>query len=361
VTTGLEVHASHVTWAGISFEGFPDAGISIGVHGQTASDIVIADATVTMPHGSDGIAIYHAGTVTAPAVAGLLLERVRVLGADQGVTVSSGFVSDVALVGCEIEGSTATASTDAFAVPWGDNILVNGVEIGGMGNNGIDLHATRCAVLGAHVHDVGANGIALYQGGDIVNALVHDCGQDTSVYLDVENPVATTTTCRVVSSVIAFHNRQQGGAPAYAMTVGYDDPAAPIALELTNTVFYGNPGAPVISQGTVATIRGCLFCGAANGNALEYASDASGNTQVIAATDPASALAQAGIASGNLDFAVDPLFTSPSAASIAEFRPTAASPLIDAGAVPALPPAIDLVGSTRVLGAAMDVGPLEAR
>lgn len=360
---GLEIAASRVTWSGISLEGFAANGISLGADGRTIRDIVIADATVTMPAGGDGIAIYPDQRASgAPVVDGLLLERIAVIGADLGITVSSGPVKSVAMRDIVVRNRGTRGGNsgfDAIGFESGDNVLVNGADVSAAEGDGIDLKATRVAVLNAHVHGVHMNGVKLWLGGDIVNALVYDCGADASIVLGPAAP-GPPLRYRIVNSLVAFHNRREGGAAAYAMTVGYDTPEVPIELELVNTVFYRNAGGIALSKGTRASVRSCVFFGAANGQVAEFAWDGAASRTIEASAAPA-ALAQLGAASGNLPFATDPRLADPKAASLAGFRPAPGSPLIDAGAVRAPFPALDLIGAPRVQGGKPDIGPFEVR
>lgn len=363
VRRALAIAASGATVSGISFEGFDAEGIAIGAEGATLRDIVLADVSISLAKGGDGISVWpDPGERGAPVVEGLLLERVRVEGADLGITVGAGPVKDLAirdaLVRNRAEGTSGSGS-DGIAVERGDNVLLNGVEVSGAVADGIDLKASRVAVVNAHVHHVGRNGVKLWSGGDIVNALVHDCGADASVVLEPGPPGAAPARYRLVHSMVAFHNRSSGGGRAYSLTCGYDEPAAKVSLEIAGTVFLRNPGAVVLSAGTSATIRGSAFLGAKEGAVVEFAWDGKASRS-IAASDAPGALGKVGTAAGNLPFGADPLLSDADAAALAGFRPSARSPLL--GAAPrAVPPvAVDLTGRPRPKGAAA-IGPLEGR
>ena len=360
VTYGLEIAASRVTWSGISLEGFAADGVSIGVAGRTVRDVVLADLTVSMPRGSDGIAIYPAGTSTRPVVDGLLVERVVVQGADLGFTVSTGPVRSVALVAVVVVnrgGDGSDSGSDGIAVESGDNVLLDGLEVTRASADGIDIKATRVAVVSAHVHHVVRNGIKLWRGGDVIDSLVHDTGADAAIVLDAED--GETTRYRIVNTTVAFHNRATG-ASSYSMTVAYDDPRAAVELEIAGSVFHGCTGPIAVSRGTRLSIRNSLLAPAPGGTVLEYAWDGQ-TSRTIEASQGVAALSLAGTASANLPFGTNPRFTDPDAKTIPGFRPEPGSPLVDAGVAAAPFPAYDLVRAARTQGPRPDLGPLEAR
>lgn len=355
---GLEIRASRVTWLGVSFEGFAANAIAVGLDGATVRDVVIADLTIDMPAGGDGIAVYPDHRASGmPVVDGLLVERVTVRGADQGITVGAGPARSVALRQVVVRnrgGAGGGSGADAIAVESGDNILVNGAEISGGDADGIDLKATRAAVVNAYIHDLSRNAVKLWSGGDIVGCLIHDCGADASIVLDGAG------SYRILNTTVAFHNRRAGGAAAYAMTAGYDRPRDAIALEIAGSAFWKNAGPIVLSAGTRAAIRSSLLAPGPGGAVLEYGWDGQASATIDAASG-AAALARAGTASGNLAPDADPRFAEPAPASLAGFALGAASPLREAGAAIAPFSAIDLLGAPRVVGTAPDIGPLEAR
>lgn len=366
VKNGLEVRASHATWVGVSFEGFASCGIALGKPGATVEDTVLAELSVTMPAGGDGIAVYlDQREARKPVVQGLLLERVTVEGAWLGFTVGSGPARDLALRDVVIHNRSTgggDSGRDAIGVEDADNVLVDGADISGAEGDGIDLKATRVAVLQAHVHDVDRNRIKLWKGGDVVNALVHDTGADAAIVLargaapgSGEKPARY----RLVSSTVAFHNRRSGEA-AYVLTCGYDDPADAIELELAGTLFYRNAGGLALSKGTRATVTACAFVGTKGGKVADYLWDGT-SSRSIEETDGVEALARLGTARANLASQVSPVLAKEDARTVEEFRLAPASPLVGAGAVANPFPRTDLVGAPRVRGGKTDVGALEGK
>jgi hypothetical protein len=340
---GLRVAASHVSVRGLSLEGFRDCGIAIGVNERSFSDVALRDVAIAMPAGNDGIAVYASPPEGAAAVEGLAIERATIDGADQGITVAKGPVRHVAIreVAIRARAHEADSGLDGVGIEAGDDILLDGVEVAGAAGDGIDAKATRVAVVNAYVHGCLCNGVKLWHGGEVVGALVHDCGADASIVLDGAGRY------RVAATTVAFHNRRAGGAAAYALTCGYDRPKEAIALELADDLFYRNAGGIALSAGTRATIRGTLFSGLrGEASVVDFGCDGDRHA-TIAAAQGAAALARAGEASGNLAFDLDPRLAEPEAASLEAFRPARASPLAGAGAPLSPAPKIDLLGQKR--------------
>ncbi len=361
VTGGVAIAASRVTLRGISLEGFRSTGIAIGAEGRTLEDLVIASGRVAMPEGGDGVLVWPDHRDSGrPVVSGLLLEDVEVLGASIGVQVGSGPAWHVALVGVAIRNRSnpgGDSGADAFAIESGDDILVNGGEFTGAEGDGIDLKATRCAVLAVHVHHVGRNGIKLWHEGDVIDALVHDCGADASVVLGSKG-AGEVARFRIVHSLVAFHGRASGES-AYSMSVAYDSPQDPVELELVDTVFHGNAGGIVLSKGTRATILGCLLGPGPAGQVVEYAHDGS-TSRSVEATDGPEALSLVGRAEGNLAFGTRPGFVRADASDLVSFVPGRGSPLVGAGVAVLPAVGVDLAGSRRPKGRPA-IGPLEPR
>ncbi len=356
INYGLDILASGVTVQGISFEGFREAAVTIGVQGRTLRDIVLADCRIEMLRGGDGIGIYpdHRGS-GQPVVDGVLFENVSVVDALNAITVGSGPARNLAFRGIGIR-NFATASgnsgADAIAIENGDNVLINGAEISGAEADGIDLKVSRASVINAHVHHVQRNGIKLWAGGEIINSLVHDTGADAAIVLE-GNPDAAVRY-RIVNTVVAFHNRN--GGESYALTCGYDTPVARVALEIVNSVFYRNTGGLALSAGTEAVIANSLFAGTRNHVVLEYG--IGGREGQILGADGVSALSRAGLASANLPFDTDPRFAQPATNTLEGFALTASSPLVDAGLDGPAGLLVDLAGRARPVRT-IDIGSQE--
>lgn len=357
VTYGLAIEASHVIVRGLSLSGFASNGIAVGREGAAIQDVVIANVEVAMPAGGDGIAVFVGGSNERPAIDGLRLERIKVSGADLGVTVSTGpirnlVITDIAIRGRGGQGENSGA--DAIAVESGDNVLINGADIALADGDGIDLKATRVAVINVHVHDCGRNAIKLWRGGDIVNALVHDCGADAAIVLDGTNPdAAHPAEYRIVASTIAFHNRRNGAAKSYVLTCGYDRPGDTNRLALIACVFHGNTGGMVLSRGTRFAVRACLLGAIEGGLAFEHGWDGAAS-HVAGSLDE---LGRAGESVANLAPATAPGLTDPAATTVNGFRPAGSSALAGRGVRSRGLPTVDLTGAMRP--AAPSIGALE--
>lgn len=356
VRSGLLVRASRVAWRGVSFDGFAACGVAIGVDGRTLDDVVLADLDVRMAGGGDGIAVHQdPGPDGPPVVRGLTLARATIKNADLGFTVGSGPVKDLLLVDVLVENARVndtSSGADAIAVERGDHVLLWRVEVSGAAADGIDLKATRVAVVDAWVHDVARNGIKLWFGGDIVNALVTDAGADAAIVLGGERPGARY---RLVHVGVGFHLRG-AGERAYAMTVAYDEPTTPVTLDLLGCWFAGNAGPVCLSRGTRLTARACLFGPGPGGAVLEHAWDGETSSSVWATEAPA-ALSRAGAAADNLPFRTDPGLVDPAARTRDGWRPRPRSPLVGRGPIGRGLPANDLAGAPR--GRRSAIGPLQ--
>jgi hypothetical protein len=241
-------------------------------------------------------------------------------------------------------GDTGNSSLDGLAVESGDNVVVFNAEVSGPSADGIDLKSTHSAVANVIVHDLGRNGIKLWRGGDVINALVYNTDADAALVFETGAPY------RVLNTIVARHS---WGESAYAMTVAYDSPNEPGRLEIINSVFYQNSGAIWVSPAFQLDVQNSVFFGSANGQELIW-----GDVSVGEDESPVSALESAGGGAGNLGF-VDPGFADPQARNYT-WNPD--SPLFDAGTdAGGVLPTFDLYGHPRVVGTAVDLGPVEVR
>jgi hypothetical protein len=241
-------------------------------------------------------------------------------------------------------GDTGNSGLDGLAVESGDNVVVFNVEVSGASADGIDLKSTHSAVANVIVHDVGRNGIKLWRGGDVINALVYNTDADAALVFESGAPY------RVLNTLVARHS---WGESAYAMTVAYDNPNEPGRLEIANSVFYQNSGAIWVSPAFQVDVQNSVFFGSANGQELIW-----GDVMVGENDSPLSALEAAGGGAHNLGF-VDPGFADPAAR---DYTWNPDGPLFDAGTgAGGILPDFDLYGHPRVIGLAVDLGPWEVR
>jgi len=230
-------------------------------------------------------------------------------------------------------GDTGNSALDALAIEAGDNIVVFNADVSGASADGIDLKSTRNAVANVIVHDIGRNGIKLWRGGDVINALVYNTDADAALVF------ATGAPYRVLNTLVARHS---WGVSAYAMTVAYDNPTEPGRLEIVNSVFYQNSGAIWVSPAFTLDVRNSIFFGSGNGQELVW-----GDLGIGEQDQPVSALEAAGGGSDNPGF-VDPAFADPDAG---DYAWDTGSPLFDAGTTTAVPlPDFDLYGHPRAVG-----------
>jgi hypothetical protein len=241
-------------------------------------------------------------------------------------------------------GDIGNSSLDGLAVEYGDNVVVFNAEVSGASADGIDLKSTHSAVANVIVHDLGRNGIKLWQGGDVINALVYNTGADAALVFESGAPY------RVLNTIVARHS---WGESAYGMTVAYDSPNEPGRLEIVNSVFYQNSGAIWVSPEFQLDVQNSVFFGSANGQELIW-----GDVVIGEDESTVSALESAGGGAHNLGF-VDPGFANPSAR---DYTWNPDSPLFDAGTdAGGILPDFDLYGHPRVVGAAVDVSPWEVQ
>lgn len=241
-------------------------------------------------------------------------------------------------------GDTGNSALDALALESGDNVVVFNAEVSGASADGIDLKSTRNAVANVIVHDIGRNGIKLWRGGDVINALVYNTDADAALVFETGAPY------RVLNTLVARHS---WGNSAYTMSAGYDNPTEPGQLQIINSVFYQNSGAIWVSSAFTLDVQNSIFFGSGNGQELVW-----GDLGVGEMDQPISALEAAGGGKNNPGF-VDPGFANPDQGDYA-WNPD--SPLFDAGTTTAVQlPDFDLYGHPRMVGLSVDLGPWEVR
>jgi len=302
--------------------------------------------------GDDGLlAAFPEGERTQPVVDGMLVYDVAIRRAPIGFNCGEGPCNGVRLEALSVDLSGGAAGDvgswgDGIAVERGDNIVVFNAEVTGAGADGIDLKATRVAIANVIVHDVGRNGIKLWNDGDVINALVYYTGADAAVVFQ------TGGAYRILNSTVARH---AWGEYAYAGTVAYDNPDQPGTLQIANSIFYQNSGALWVSGAFALDVRRTLFYGSANTEELVWAR--AGAELTVSDDSPATALEAAGAGCCGLDF-TDPGFVDPEAG---DYRLATGAYARDAGlseGLEAVPP-FDLVGHARLAGGAIDLGPYE--
>ncbi len=323
--TGLSIMASDVKVRGINLAGFSNLGVTWG---PSAKRTALADMTVE--GAGEGIATMES------KLDGLLAFNLAVKGAREiGFHCGEGPCRNWRLEGVTIEmsGQVEGSGADGFAIESGDNFLLVDVTVSGASADGIDIKGTRAVVWGCHVHHVGRNGLKLWQGGDVINTLVHHTGADASL-------VTEEGRIRILHSVFGYHNYK--GPTSYFATLGYDTRGVTQA-EIINSVFFNASGGIWVDPGAALTVTGSLFYGNDNGRVLEQ------GELLIESQNGAVQLAKLG--GGNA--IVDPLLDE-------QLRPGPGSPARNRGVrLTQHYPAVDRLGAPRIKGPAPDIGAFE--
>jgi hypothetical protein len=353
IKRGLMVEASQITVQGIDLDGFSDAGISLGKEGESLRQIVLSDLTVTVGAGADGIAAYPDHRQSGkPVIDGLLLRNIKVSGGALGISCNGGPCRSWWLENVDVSNAEGSGSgADAIGIESGDNFVLINVTVSGASADGIDLKATRALLVNPLVRGVQRNGVKLWMGGDIINAVIDGSGADAAVAFNGPGRY------RLLHGLIAHHN--YGGEKSYCLTSGHDVKSA-LQIELRNTIFYRTSGGLFLSSGTTPRIEGCLFYDQQNPIGVRRVLP-DGSTEELPRDTLAAAIERAGLGGGNIS-GKDPRFADPERG---DFRPLPAggcggpSPILDAGRLAQPMPETDFAGQARVKGAAPDIGPLE--
>ncbi len=343
---GIAARADDLIVDGFVVHNFPGVGIEFG-RTEAAPQRQARLQHLRVEGSEEGIRAAYGGNGT-PVIEGMLvydvwLRQISSIGMQCGEGPCHGMRWEALRVELPT-GDTGNSALDALAVESGDNVLVFNADVSGASADGIDLKSTRSVVANVIVHDLGRNGIKLWRGGDVINALVYNTDADAALVFETGAPY------RVLNTLVARHS---WGESAYAMTVAYDSPTEPGQLEIVNSVFYQNSGAIWVSPAFTLNVQHSIFFGSGNGQELIW-----GDLGVGELDQPVSALEAAGGGSANPGF-VDPIFAHPDAG---DFAWDTTSPLFDAGTTTAVPlPDFDLYGRPRVVGLSVDLGPVEIR
>lgn len=346
INYGLMITASHVRVEGLTIKGFKQAHVAIGRQGATVANVILSDLKVEAPADKQ----WHDGIVAdvdrrgakKPAVDGLLLRNITVKGASLGISCNNGPCHSWWLENITVRAAREGGwGGDGVAVENGRNMVLVNVEVSGTSGDGIDLKARDALVLNSHVHHVKRNGIKLWQGGDIVNSIVHH------TYAEPALSFETGGRYRLLNSVVAFicHGPE---TKCYTLTSGYDTRPKQ-QVELINSIFYRVHGAAFFADRTELKLRSCIFFDVKNEQAVRAMV---GGKEVVVTTKGSPDT----LGKGNL-FS-DPDFVQPDKG---DFRLGEKSPAIEAGTATEALPETDIAGRPRKQGEAPDIGPFEAR
>jgi hypothetical protein len=338
----IQAPADNVIIDGFTIQDFRSVGIEFGRGESPQRNLILKHLKITGTE--EGIRAAYAGDGTTPIIDGLLvydvwLRDISMIGMQCGQGPCNNMRWEALRV--EMPGEGEGSGADALAVESGDNVVVFNADVSGAAADGIDLKSSRVVVANVIVHDISRNGIKLWNGGDVINALVYNTGADAALVLETGN------NYRVLNTIVAHHSRD---ASAYAMTVAYDSPDQPGHLEIINSVFYENSGAIWISPAFTLDARNNIFYGSANGQELIW-----GDINIGENDSPISVLEAAGGGAGNFP-PTDPYFLDREGAT---FAWTVGSPLFNSGITIDTLPEFDLYGNPRVVGAGVDLGPIE--
>jgi len=326
---GLLLSASHTAIAGLSFRGF-ETGVSLQPSSGTLSAVTLERMTVDEMTGDfrDGIGIFGSGTTAAPVLDGLLLSQVTVKDADLGVSCGEGPCDHLWLDRVTIEGRVAVAGSgaDAFAVESGRQIVVLDSLIEGAAADGIDIKGSDVVVMRTVVRDVDRNGLKLWQGGDVLDVVIDGSGADAALIGDGPGRY------RYAHVLVTGHDPSGSG---YVGTWGYDTGGSGQSVEFINSAFTGNASGGLFVAGALSVhntwfdqhklfdVDGATWTDLTTFEAAGYGSDNHVGPAVFDATYvPPADLVDAGMPLDGLD--------------------------------------TDLNGGPRTVGAAPDIGPVEA-
>ncbi len=342
---GLSLEADDLVVDGFSLRGFRQASVYFGKREGTVKNVVLA--RVRIEGGIDGIRSIprEGGDDAAPVVRGLLVFDATIEGAQIGFNCGEGPCNDVRLERVRVRGARKAgekgegSGEDAIAFERGDNVAIVGAEVQKVGADGIDVKATRVAIVASAVRGVGRNGIKLWHGGDVVNCLVHGTGADAAIVLDGGGDY------RILHTTVAHH---AVGFDSYALTAGYDHADDKGTLRIVSSIFAENGGPVWVSRGLALEVIDSSFSGSRN------------KLEIVRGTEPEITVGPGGgkpdvlgKASRGVHIDEPPRFVDPKAGN---YHLAPQSPARDQGQPDAPYPTTDLDGRPRVQGAAADLG-----
>ena len=327
-----------VTVRDLHLEGFADVGIYVG-NPQTVRRLALEDLVVS---GSDtGFAgDFRPGGV---AVDGLLVRRMDLIDIhDVGFHFGAAAGRNVRVTGLHVQmappvagGAAAAAGQavgsrgDGVAFEAGDNVLIENTIVEGAAGDGIDLEATRVAVVNTVVRRVGGSGIKLSAGGDAINCLLFDTGANAQ--LVTEGGSYRIIDCTFAGEPAGRGDLTQGGG-SYGATFGYPGSAGDVAL--INSTFFEQPGALFFSAAMTVRVQCCDFWGFPS-RLVEWGERS---------WDAAALAGVLGAQLGPGNTVVDPQFVD---AENGDFHPGPGSPLFGAGVAAPVGSTFDLVLEAR--------------
>ncbi len=319
--TGLTIAAPgqhDVTVRGLTLQGFRDVGVLLG-NPVTVRRVVLDGLTVSgSAEGVDGDVRRGTVAIDGLAVRHVTLREIRRIGFQFGEAAGR----NVRITGLHVqmaESASTDSGSDGLAFEAGDNVLIENSIIEGAAADGIDLKASRAAVVNTVVRHVGRNGVKLWAGGDVINSVVYDTGADAQL-------VTEGGSYRILGSTFAYHLMR--GGRSYAATFG--QPQASGDVLIAGSVFFQQPGPLYVSSKMKLRVERSDFWGFPD-RVVDHGQQS---------WDASNLYSMPG--TGNL--AADPRFVAPESD---DFHPGEDSPLFGAGGVGAGAPGFDLVLEAR--------------
>ena len=346
VAIGIAATADDLVVDGFILADFRSVGVLFGRLASPQHDLVLKHLVIDAA-GENGLLaeVTDVSPNPTPIIQGLRLYDVWLRNIPGvGFNCGQGPCNDVRLEALRVDMVDVGGGSgfDAVGFENGDNIVVFNAEVTGAAADGLDFKCTRVAIANVVVHDLARNGIKLWHGGDVINALVYRADADAAIVMKVGRG-------RLLNSLVAYHSLE---GEAYAATVGYDNPEESAQLEVINTIFYQNTGPLWVSSAYALDVRNSIFDNA------PYAALAWGALYVADDGDTFAALEAAGGGADNPGL-VDPAFVDP---EHGDFTLGVGSAARDRGTTNVESfPNFDLRGNPRVAGAGVDLGPLESQ
>lgn len=344
---GIAATADSLVVDGFVLRGFRSYGLYFGRLESPQQNLVLKHLVIEGSEDAIRSVVAPSTPHTQPIIEGLLLYDVWIAGATNiGFNCGEGPCNNVRFEALRVglAGDSEGSGADAVAIESGENIVVLNADISGASADGLDFKTQDVAVANVVVHDVGRNGIKLWHGGDVINALVYNTGADAALVFDSGGEY------RILNSVIARHARPE---IAYAATVAYDHPDEPGHVQVINSIFYENTGALWVSPTFELEVRNSIFFGW-RGAMVEWRDLAVGNVEDGYATFQILDEVGGGCCNPGI---IDPLFSNP---DDDDYSLQANSPAHDTGTedVEAFI-SFDLYGNPRIMGDGVDIGPIE--
>ena len=329
---------------GFNLDGFATA-INFG-KSTTQKNLILKNIKIT--NSGEGLAGSYDGTNTI--LQGALFKNIEIKNPD-----TSGYViglhcggppcQDIRITNTNIDltGSAGGGSgADGIAMETGNNILIEDSIVTGASADGIDLKASKVAVVNTIVKHITRNGIKFWQGGDIINSISTDTGADAAIVFDGPGKY------RIINSVVAYHNKN--GQNSYTATFGYDGGGSNMEVEILNSIFHKNVGSVWINDQAKLTIKNNIFSGGTQtGRYIDYKGVAYGDTYAQQGWGQKLTELDASLMETK-----DALFVD---APNNNFQLKENSPAIDTGITTLA--TTDLSGNVRPQGKAFDVGAYE--